>query len=138
MADVVHLHVGAPKTGTTYVQDGVALNRTSLESHGVSYPIGMRADMFGAALDLIDLPWGGQREGVCGAWDALMARVRRLSDRTLVSHEILAGARPKHVARAMTDLGEAEVHLVLSARALACQIPAEWQENVKHRRVHTF
>ena len=26
MADVVHLHVGAPKTGTTYLQDRLALN----------------------------------------------------------------------------------------------------------------
>ncbi len=138
MADVVHLHVGAPKTGTTYLQDRLALNRTSLESHGVSYPIGMRADMFGAALDLIDLPWGGQREGVRGEWDALMGRVRRVSGRAIVSHEILAGARPKQVARAMSDLAGSDVHLVLSARDLARQIPAEWQENVKHRRVHSF
>jgi hypothetical protein len=138
MADVVHLHVGAPKTGTTYLQDRLALNRTSLEDHGVSYPIGLRADMFGAALDLIDLPWGGQREGVRGEWDALAGRVRRASGRAIVSHEILAGARPRQVEKAMRDLAESEVHLVFSARDLARQIPAEWQENVKHRRVHSF
>jgi hypothetical protein len=138
MADVVHLHVGAPKTGTTYLQDRLALNRPSLESHGVAYPIGLRADMFGPALDLIDLPWGGQREGVRGEWDALMSRVRRTSGRAVVSHEILAGAKPKQVEKAMRDLAETEVHLVFSARDLARQIPAEWQETVKHRRVHTF
>jgi len=138
MADVVHLHVGAPKTGTTYLQDRLAINRTSLEEHGVSYPIGLRGDMFGAALDLIDMPWGGQREGVRGEWDALMGRVRRASGRAVVSHEILAGARPKQVERAMRDLAELEVHVVFSARDLARQIPAEWQETVKHRRVHPF
>ena len=138
MADVVHLHVGAPKTGTTYLQDRLALNRGRLEDHGVAYPIGLKADMFGAALDLIDLPWGGQREGVRGDWDALMGRVRRAPGRAVVSHEILAGARPKQVERAMRDLAETEVHLVYSARDLARQVPAEWQENVKHRRVHSF
>src|SRR6476469_8983227 len=137
MADVVHLHVGAPKTGTTYLQDRLALNRGRLEDNGVAYPIGLKADMFGAALDLIDLPWGGQREGVRGDWDALVGRVRRSSGRAVISHEILAGAKPKQVEKAMRDLAETEVHLVFSARDLARQIPAEWQEPVKPRRVPT-
>jgi len=34
--------------------------------------------------------------------------------------------------------GGTEVHVVLSARDLARQIPAEWQENVKHRRLVTY
>ena len=38
MADVVYLHVGAPKTGTTYIQDRLALNRTQLARHDVRYP----------------------------------------------------------------------------------------------------
>ena len=36
--------------------------------------------------------------------------------------------------RALDSFGDAEVHVVLSARDLVRQIPAEWQENVKHRR----
>jgi hypothetical protein len=40
------------------------------------------------------------------------------------------------VRRALASFGDdAEVHVVLSARDLVRQIPAEWQENVKHRRV---
>ena len=31
-----------------------------------------------------------------------------------------------------------EIHVVLSARDLVRQIPAEWQENVKHRRTKTY
>ncbi len=55
MADVVYLHVGAPKTGTTYLQDRLQANRSALAVHGVSYPVGPHNDMFPAALDLIDL-----------------------------------------------------------------------------------
>ncbi len=138
MARVVYLHVGAPKTGTTYLQDRLYLNRQELARHDVHYPVGLHTDMFGAALDLIDMSWGGQREGARGEWDALMGRVRRTSGTAVVSHEILAGARSDQVARAMQDLAGAEVHVVYSARDLARQIPAEWQEMVKHQKQRPF
>src|SRR5881275_295100 len=116
MADVVYLHVGAPKTGTTYVQDRLLANRAALAGQGVHYPVGQNADMFPPALDLIDRRWGGQREGVRGEWDALASRVRRTPGTVVVSQEILASARSEQVTRAMLDLGDAEVHVVYSAR----------------------
>ena len=43
------------------------------------------------------------------------------------------------VARALESLGDdTEIHVVFSARDLVRQIPAEWQENVKHRRTKTY
>ena len=134
----VYLHVGAPKTGTTYLQDRLALNRQELARHDVHYPLGLHASHFKAALDLLDLSWGGQREGARGEWAKLVDRVNRHDGTVIVSHEILAGARPAQIRRAMEDLGSAEVHLVYSARDLARQIPAEWQEGIKHRRRRSF
>ncbi len=134
----VFLHVGAPKTGTTYLQDRLALNRSQLAKHGVHYPLGLQSSHFNAALDLIDLSWGGQREGARGEWGRLTDRVRRLDGDVIISHEILAGARPAQVRHAMDTLDGSEVHLVYSARDLARQIPAEWQEGVKHRRARSF
>src|SRR3712207_9036613 len=55
MPDVVYLHVGAPKTGTTYLQDRLHRNRAALAARGVHYPVGRQKDMFGPALDLLDL-----------------------------------------------------------------------------------
>ncbi len=138
MSRVVSLHVGAPKTGTTYLQDRLALNRGALAEHDVHYPLGLHASHFRAALDLIDMPWGGQRDEVRGDWDALMRSVRRHSGTVVVSHEILAAAQPEQVAKAMADLADAEVHLVFTARDLARQIPAEWQEGIKHQRTRSF
>ena len=134
----VYLHVGAPKTGTTYLQDRLALNRGELARHDVHYPLGLQASQFKAALDLLDVSWGGQRDDARGEWGKLMDRVRRHDGTVIVSHEILSGARSSRVKQAMTDLADSEVHLVYSARDLARQIPAEWQEGIKHRRRRSF
>jgi hypothetical protein len=134
MSRVVYLHVGAPKTGTTYLQDRLALNRATLTRHRVHYPLSLHASQFRPALDILQMPWGGLQHDVAGEWDALVARVRRLSGTVVISHEILAAAKPAQVRRVMAGLEGSEVHLVYSARDLARQIPAEWQEGVKHQR----
>ena len=138
MSRVVYLHVGAPKTGTTYLQDRLALNKASLARHHVHYPLALHASQFRAALDLLEMPWGGLQENVDGEWDGLINRVRRQQGKVIVSHEILAAAKPTQVRRAMAGLEGAEVHLVYSARDLARQIPAEWQEGIKHQRKQGF
>jgi hypothetical protein len=138
MARVVYLHIGAPMTGATYLQDRLGRNRAELAKYRVHYPAGMTGSMFGAAIDLLDMSFGGQREEARGEWAALVSRVRRASGTAVVSHEILAGAKPAQVQRVMDDLGSVEVHLVYTARDLASQIPAEWQEGIKHRRRQSF
>jgi hypothetical protein len=130
----VLVHVGAPKTGTSFVQDVLWLNRESLAMQGILYPADRFDEHFLAALDLMELPWGGLERQAVGAWDRLAARVRDWQGTAIVSHEILATASKQQVRRALDSFGDAEVHVVLSARDLVRQIPAEWQENIKHRR----
>jgi hypothetical protein len=137
MSRRVFIHVGAPKTGTTYLQDRLRVNRNELAKNGVHYPLGplgVHAAQFRAALDLIDYDWGGVRALAEGQWDALVKRVRRLDGTVIISHEILAAAAPDKIARAMADLADSEIHVVYSARDLARQIPAEWQESIKQNR----
>lgn len=143
MSRVVYLHVGAPKTGTTYLQDRLGLNTRSLADHGVHVPTGSplvspALFQFRAALDLLGQDWGGQPGHADGAWDQLVKKVRRRSGTVIVSHEILAPASPDRVARAMADLADSEVHVVYSARDLARQLPAAWQESVKQGRKWSY
>ncbi len=138
MSRKVLLHVGTPKTGTSYVQDVLFRNQPTLLEHGVLYPADRHDAHFLAALDLMRMPWGGLETEAIGAWDALAERVRAHDGTAIVSHEILATASRSQVARALGTLGEAEVHLVLSVRDLVRQIPAEWQENVKHRATLSY
>jgi hypothetical protein len=136
MSARVLLHVGTPKTGTSYLQDVLFRNQRLLERHGLLYPADRFDAHFLAALDLMQLPWGGLETEAAGAWDRLAEQVRSWDGTAVISHEILATASRAQVARALQSLGhpDVEVHLVLSVRDLVRQIPAEWQENIKHRR----
>ena len=138
MARRVLLHIGTPKTATTYLQDILFRNQDVLAKHGVHYP-GERFDAhFRAGLDLIRREWGGLEDQVVGEWDAMAARARELDGTVIFSNEILAGATAEQAARALGSFGDAEVHLVLTVRDLARQIPAEWQETVKHYNTETY
>jgi len=131
------VHVGAPKTGTTGVQDTLWRNRDVLAAHGVHYPADRFDEHFLAALDLQHLTWGGLEREAVGVLDRLVDRVNRLEGVVVLSHEVFAAASAEQAKRLLSSL-DGEVHLVFSVRELARQIPAEWQELVKHRRQLTY
>ena len=136
------VHVGAPKTGTTYLQAVLWRNRAALADAGVSYPLERPNEHFAAALDLRDMPWGGRVDGAWrGSWDRIAARLRAARGSVVLSNELLGGATPQQAARVVADLagpGEREVHVVFTARDLARQLASDWQEHVKHRHTVTF
>ncbi|MBF4163708.1 hypothetical protein [Nocardioides acrostichi] len=140
----VYVHIGAPKTGTTYVQDKLARNLRSLASHGVTFPsrnpsVSPPLFHFRAALDLLGQDWGGEPGHASGSWDALVRRVRRASGTTIVSHEILAPAPAAAVEKAKRDLDAGDdLHVVYGVRDLARQLPAAWQESIKQGRKWTY
>ncbi len=141
MTRKVYLHVGTPKTGTSYLQHVLFHNRRLLHRHGITYPANRFDAHFLAALDLMRMPWGGLEAQAIGSWDKLATSVRRAHGDAIISHEILATASRLQIGRALESLGhgdDTEIHLVLSVRDLVRQIPAEWQENVKHRAALSY
>ena len=140
----VYLHIGAPKTGTTYVQDRLSRNAKTLAQHGVHFPsrsplVSPGMFHFRAALDLLGQDWGGDPGHADGSWDALVRRVRRHKGSVIVSHEILAPAPAEAVARAKAELGAGDdLHVVYGVRDLARQLPAAWQESIKQGRKWTY
>ena len=141
----VFLHVGAPKTGTTYLQDRLGVNARSLARHGVHVPtrsalVSPALFHFRAALDLLGQDWGGPPGHAEGAWETLVERVRDTRGTVLISHEILAPAPAEVVARAVRDLQRdgSELHVVYTARDLGRQVPASWQESIKQGRTWRY
>ncbi|XRQ10867.1 hypothetical protein ACN3XK_08215 [Actinomadura welshii] len=131
---VVFLHVGAAKSGTTYLQNILWHNRDRLREHGVLYPGSDKAAHVRAAFDLRRTFFAGASDPqVQGAWGRLVDEVRDWRGDAVISQELFAPARQKYVRRAMADLDFAEVHVVFTTRDLARQIPAHWQEDIKNR-----
>lgn len=136
----VVLHVGAPKSGSTFLQQVLWHNREALGAAGVGYPLDEPREHFAATLDLREMSWGGNRDPAWdGAWDRVADRIRGWHGHTAVfSNELLGGATSEQIRRAVDSLAPAEVRVVFTARDLARQLPSDWQEQVKHTHAITF
>lgn len=131
----VFLHVGAPKTGTTYIQGVLWSNRAALKQAGLHVVGASRGDHYRGGHDLRGVPYDPKdpRPDWTGAWDVL-ARLSAESDavNVVISDEHLAALTPEQVERAVNGLRGREVHVVYATRNLARLLPSEWQEYVKH------
>lgn len=130
----ISLHIGAPKTGTTYLQDLLFANRRVLAEAGTSYPGAYAEAHFEAVLDLRSMSFKGHADpAVAGRWDRLVEKaVRWPGNVVVISHELLCGCDDDTVAAAIGSFGGHDVHVVLTARDLGRQVPAMWQEQVKN------
>ncbi len=136
----VFLHVGSPKTGTTFLQEVLWAHKEQAAEQGLLLPLERFNDHYLASLDLRGVAGRPEHPSrAVGSWDALVAEARRWSGNVLVSHELFASASAAQAQRAVASFGEeTEVHVVLTARDLVRQMSAEWQEHVKHRSTKTF
>lgn len=136
----VVLHVGLPKTGTTYLQALLAAHRDDLREAGVLYPFVRPGAMFHGAVEVrgSHAKFGLAAEDVAGTWQALCDRARAFPGVSVISHEVLAGATPQEIARALAPLSGLEVHVVVTARDPGRQATAHWQEEVKLGDTRSF
>lgn len=132
MADAVYLHIGAPKTGTTYLQRVLWQNKAALASDGVLIPGQRRFDAFNAAQAVLEVPWlddkPPERRGI---WGRMLTEIEEWTGTAILSHEFLGGASQEQAEKTIDMLASAEVHIVYTARDPALQLPALWQEAVK-------
>jgi hypothetical protein len=133
----VFLHVGLPKSGTTYVQAVLAKNKAELQRSGVLYPGERWAFQVNAVKDLRNL---GHEDaaGIEGAWDALVKEVASWDGDVVVSMEWLCASTPEEIERLVRDLGRDSLHVVFTVRDIARTVPAAWQEFMQNRQVWTW
>lgn len=133
MTERVYLHVGAPKSGTTYLQRILEANRGALADAGVLVVGDTHLDRIHAAMVVREDPrLDSLPERASTAWDRLVAQVRGWRGPVAVlSYELFAGASADQVARVLRDLDGIEVHVVITARDLGRAVPSAWQERLK-------
>lgn len=136
----VYLHIGEPKTGSTYLQQVMWRNRAALARSGVMLPGPRPLAHWRAAQDLRGVPQPANDPigPNAGAWDRLVRQALRAPRTSVISHELLAAADEGQARRAVASFGEAEVHLIVAVRDFASLLPAEWQETVKHRNTREW
>jgi hypothetical protein len=136
----VFLHIGEPKTGTTFLQQVMWRNRSELAAQGVVLPGHHPQDHFRASQDLRGIaklasdPAGAW----AGEWEILAHQAQQAGKAAVISHELFSAADPQQADRAVRSLQPAEVHIVLTVRDVATLLPAEWQETVKHRNARAW
>ena len=121
------MHVGAPKTGTTFLQAVLFHNVDVLRDQGVLVPGRSRIDHGLAATGLRQGPQGRRWQ----AWRRLVAEVADWPGPVVISNEWFALASAEAATRGLSDLADAEVVLIFTARDLVEQVPAAWQETLK-------
>ena len=132
----VFLHIGLPKTGTTYLQEALWLNRDRLAERGLYLP-GARRQHLLASLELREDPGLANRpRHIEHPWthltDLVRTRLRKKGGDALISHEFFASATPAQVERAREAFPDAELHVVLTARPTVDLFTSRWQEWVKN------
>jgi hypothetical protein len=136
----VVLHIGEPKTGTTFLQQVLWRNRAELSAQGVVIAGHHPQDHYRATQDLHGAPMNPSDPAGSwtGEWDILAGQARLAPRVAVISHELFSAADEQAARRAVTSLQPSEVHVVLTVRDMATLLPAEWQESVKHRNAKRY
>jgi hypothetical protein len=130
---VVVLHVGAMKTGTTYLQNKVLANRDALAEQGIDFAGRRWRDQVTAVQDLLALaqhdPEVERRSD--GAWARMVEHFHHVDARTsLLSMEFLGFADEPTAREAVESLEGLEVHVVITVRDTAAVMPSLWQTSI--------
>jgi hypothetical protein len=129
----VYLHVGTPKSGTTYLQRVLDQNRERLAAAGVLVVGDEHVDRVHAALVVREDPRVGtlpQRQ--TRSWEKLVAQIRAWQGPSAVlSYELFSAATREQAERALADLAGLDVHVVITARDFGKMVPSAWQERLK-------
>ncbi len=133
MATRVVLHVGTPKTGTTYLQTLMWKQRDRLRADGLLVAGDRRADHLYGSLVVRGASLTSRPAQAGSAWQRLCDQAAAFDGTVLISHEFYGAATTAQATRAIEDLAPTEVHVVVTARDCLRSIPTMWQEHVKFR-----
>jgi hypothetical protein len=139
VAKRVVLHIGAMKSGTSFIQNVLGHNRARLEQHDIRFACDRWRHQVLAVHDLID--HGGPEQPPFepdGPWLRMVQDIERWPGTAIVSMEFLAPRQRPKIETIKEAFAGADVQVILTARDLARSLPAMWIELVQNRGVRTW
>lgn len=132
MVERTVVHIGLPKTATTYLQTIFWGNRELLAERGLVVPGAERRDHLWASREVRQDPNHARASAhQRGAWKRVLDELRTRPGTGLISHEFFAAASPEQ-ARAMVEALPGRVEVVVTAREPLGLFAASWQESLKN------
>ncbi|MEJ7774110.1 MAG: hypothetical protein WKF72_04810 [Nocardioidaceae bacterium] len=133
----VYLHIGTPKSGTSYLQGRLSANVPALAEQGFHWAHPWNRQVR-AARNVRALRRGHQLQPG-GPWRTLASEIVDWQGSTaIISMEWLVRSQPHQVEAAVASLAPARVEVVCIARDLARTVPAAWQEGTQTFRTWTW
>jgi hypothetical protein len=137
----VFLHIGAMKTGTSYLQEILRQHKAALADDGILFPgANGWSDQVLATKEILNLHVSPEiAHRADGAWDRLRDEILHHDGRaSVVSMEFMSFARRELASKVANSLKSTEVHVILTVRDASRVIPAQWQESTQNRDVASW
>jgi len=135
----VVLHIGAMKSGTSFIQNVLAHNRAVLAAHDILFVGEGWKHQVLAVNELIG--HGGPRQQPFpqdGHWLRMVREVTDWPGTAVVSMEFLAPRQRPKIEIIKEAFAGSDIQVVLTARDLARSLPAMWIELMQNRGVKTW
>ena len=139
MAQRVVLHIGAMKSGTSFIQGVLSANREVLLDQGVLFPGRRWRNQVSAVRDLMERGGKGQEPlAPDGPWRRMAAEVNEWDGTALISMEFLGPRQSGKIREVVRSFPGARVEAVLTVRDFARSVPAMWQEAMQNAGTSTW
>ena len=139
VAKRVVLHIGAMKSGTSFIQSVLDGHRDALADHGVLFAGERWRQQVLAVRELIEHGGKGQPPlPEDGHWQQLVDEVNAWPGTAVISMEYLAPRRSQKIEIIQQAFAGSDLQVVLTARDLGRTVPAMWIETVQNRGTRTW
>jgi len=134
------LHAGTMKSGTSFLQNVLALNKPALlEREGLLFPGKRWQQQVNGVMEIIE--YGGANQPPMpadGKWAGVVADVQQHPGDAIISVEFIGPRMEGKIEQLLASFPDHDVQVVFTVRDLARNIPAMWQESVQNGSTCTW
>ena len=130
------IHPGFHKTGTTSLQQALAVSRKNLLKENFYYPKISGMAQHRAAWAVIEKTWGWKNKGgrkiAYSEWESLEKRIRKSKNTVLLSSEFFSQASQKQLEKLKSNLDNFDSKIIFTWKPLPFLLASSYQQYLKY------